>query len=75
MVVIYAWFHAHEFWNLQSDDERLYDGKSTKGALDTIAFGNNGVLAIDATNSPPKEEKIDKIRNSASYISENYRFK
>jgi len=59
------------FGIINSDDERLYDGRTTKGATDTIAFdGKSSILAIDATNSPPKEEKIDKIRNSAAYINE-----
>jgi hypothetical protein len=64
-------FMYMNFGTINSDDERLYDGKSRMGAVDTIAFDrNSGILAIDATSSPPKEEKIDKIRNSASYISE-----
>jgi hypothetical protein len=52
-------FMHMNFGIIQSDDERLYDGKSTKGAVDTIAFGNNGVLAIDATH--PKKRKSTRL--------------
>jgi hypothetical protein len=56
---------------VHSDDERLYNRNSTKGTADTIAFDKDiGILVIDFTNSPPKQEKIDKIRNSAKYINE-----
>jgi hypothetical protein len=56
---------------INTDDERVYDGKIEKGAVDTLAFDENiGTLVIDFTNSPPKWTKVDKIRNSARYIYE-----
>jgi hypothetical protein len=54
-----------------SDDERIYDGKTTKGTADTISFDNSiGTLIIDFTSSPPKQDKIDKIQNTSNYVHE-----
>jgi len=46
----------------------MKDFTTETGAADTIAFDKDiGILVIDFTNSQPKQEKIDKIRNSKIY--------
>ncbi|MGB8936768.1 MAG: hypothetical protein WCC17_16880 [Candidatus Nitrosopolaris sp.] len=57
----------------RSDDEKMKDGQIEKGSVDTIAYAmmpNTTLLVIDFTTSPPNPSKIDKIRDSAKFISE-----
>ncbi len=52
-------------------DEVVRENKTQKGSADIIAYdsNSNNLLAIDCTLGVPSEPKIDRIKNTADYIS------
>lgn len=52
-------------------DETVRENKTQKGSADIIAYDSksNKMLVIDCTIGVPSESKIDKIKNTAEYIS------
>ncbi len=57
-------------------DETVRENKTHKGSADIIAYDSNfeKLLAIDCTIGVPKGDKIDRIKNTANYISRRIKF-
>ena len=56
---------------ITNDDEKILDNGKEMGAADSIAFNNEDkLLLIDFTTGMPKSDKIDRIRKTATFISQ-----
>jgi len=60
---------------LAKKGENISEDKVQKGSADIIAYDSNSkmLLAIDCTRGVPKGDKIDRIKNTAEYISRKTR--
>jgi len=56
---------------LAKKGENISEAKVKKGSADIIAYDSNSnmLLAIDCTRGVPRGDKIDRIKNTANYIS------